>query len=245
MYVPIHLIYVKLKSVVKARHSYRYIALSYVWGEPQQLQLTGKTLPRLSTPRALDSTEADVPNTTRDAMVLSERLEESFLWVYSLCIDDENKPAQIAAMDRVYGNAVLTTIAAAGHNARAGLPGVQPGSISRSQHIETIQSLQLANRLSGKFDSIDCSAWNSRAWTNQERILSNRKLFISETQWNFMCRHTEIELCEDVYSQVCRRSKNSWQEGEKRSEIWSTNYAALDTAIPYGTVNTALYSRIV
>ncbi|KAF7197339.1 hypothetical protein HII31_01149 [Pseudocercospora fuligena] len=148
-------------------------------------------------------------------------------------------------MDKVYDFALLTIVAGHGDSAFSGLPGVRPGTRKVDQHMECVQGMRLANRLPTNQATIDKSVWNTRAWTYQERILAKRKLFITSRQVTFTCEHTEIELCEDVYSLPRRPSAGILREGEAYAEKWKVNYSSLDQAIPEGAVNTAVYATIV
>ena len=84
--------------------SQSYVALSYVWGPPC----------------------GDWPQTILDAVEVTKRLGEQYLWVDRLCINQSNlqeKQFLISKMDAIYEGAEFTIIAAAG-DARTGLPGV-------------------------------------------------------------------------------------------------------------------------
>jgi len=84
--------------------SERYVALSYVWGPPSR----------------------DWPQTILDAVEVTKRLKEQYLWVDRLCINQSNlqeKQFLISKMDAIYEGAEFTIVSAAG-DARTGLPGV-------------------------------------------------------------------------------------------------------------------------
>lgn len=57
------------------------------------------------------------------------------LWVDSLCIaeDAKTKHDQIASMDRIYENAILTVIATGGDNSSYGLSGVSRARLKKPQ----------------------------------------------------------------------------------------------------------------
>ena len=179
----------------------RYIALSYVWGSAKVLQTTKSNVAPLHGKNGLDKYLIDIPATIRDAIDLVAMIGESYLWVDSLCIvqdDSREKHNQIANMDAVYGNAILTINAAAGQDANAGLPGV--GHSSRK-----VEQLVLEYRPGRRLiaaqpiltDIADNSYWNTRAWTYQERFLSKRSLtFTDGGHIFFQCQR--VVWCEDV-----------------------------------------------
>lgn len=81
-----------------------YVALSYVWGTSLE----------------------DWPQTILDAVEVTKRLGEKYLWVDRLCINQSNleeKKFLISKMDAIYEGAEFTIVAAEG-DARSGLPGV-------------------------------------------------------------------------------------------------------------------------
>ncbi|KXT00870.1 hypothetical protein AC578_959 [Pseudocercospora eumusae] len=247
IFTPTYLIDVLDNCIVETDvEDYRYLALSYVWGGPQPLQLLLYNKQQLLSKNSL--LRCEVPATIADAIELVRRLGERYLWVDALCIvqdDLASKEPELRAMDKVYDFAVLTIVAGHGESAFSGIPGVRQGTRKAGQHVENVQGMLLANRLPTNQSTIDKSVWNTRAWTYQERILAKRKLFVSSCQATFICEHTEVELCEDVYSLPRRPSAVIWREGEARAEKWMVNYSSLDQAIPEGAVNTAVYATIV
>lgn len=201
---------VQRQCIVKAPRMCRYMALSYVWGGPQELQLTKKTQPELEGPNGLPMDDTRLPRTITDAMLLVSRLDERYLWVDSLCImqdDAENKHDQIALMDVIYQKSILTLVAVSGKNAGAGLPGVAAGSRNVLQQIEHIQGLDLVNSLITPSYSVDQSMWNARAWTYQEWKLSRRVLLLADEQISFKCDH--VSCWEDEIEPNFRSSETN------------------------------------
>lgn len=199
---------VQRQCIVKAPQKCRYMALSYVWGGPQELQLTKKSHIELERPNGLSMDDKRLPRTIADAMLLVSQLDERYLWVDSLCImqdNSENKHDQIALMGVIYEEAILTIVAVSGKNADAGLPGVRSGSRNVLQYIEHIQGLVLVNSLTTPSWCVDQSIWNTRAWTYQEGKLSRRVIFFADEQISFKCDH--VSCWEDEIEPEFRSSE--------------------------------------
>jgi Heterokaryon incompatibility protein (HET) len=186
---------VKDGMIVDAPPHCRYLALSYVWGKVHQdkyyLSLRKENLSELGHPGALFDRMKSLPDTIKDSISLCQKLDEKYLWVDALCIiqdSSEDKQAQIGKMDIIYRSALLTIVAAAGLDANAGLPGVEPSLPRKQLPSAKVASLDLlAIPTDGEAD-VNASAWNSRAWTFQERLLSTRLLRLTPTCVTFECQ---------------------------------------------------------
>jgi len=80
-----------------------------------------------------------LPQTIEDAIILTGKMQETFLWVDALCIvqdDTDAKHSSIQSMDKIYSKALVTIVCLHGTDADAGLPGVRPAS-RKPQNIET------------------------------------------------------------------------------------------------------------
>ncbi|OTA69367.1 hypothetical protein K449DRAFT_92144 [Hypoxylon sp. EC38] len=90
-------------------------------------------------------------------------------------------------MGRIYNNASLTIIAAAGLNPHYGLPGVS----KRRENIPPTSTI-LGWTINGYPDDpiqvIRNSVWMTRAWTYQEALLSRRRLIFTDEQVYFECQ---------------------------------------------------------
>lgn len=110
-----------------------YIALSYVWGtvwSTRGVRTTKRNKASLMRPRSLFNMESSLPLTISDAIALSRSLGIRYLWVDALCLvqnDAEDVRKGVEVMDSIYEMSWLTVVAACGHDANAGLPGVRPG----------------------------------------------------------------------------------------------------------------------
>lgn len=107
-----------------------------------------------------------LPQTVEDAITVTKHLQYQYLWVDEICISQQNaahRASQINQMDRIYGGADLTIVAAAGNNKNYGLPGVgsTPRAKTRVCHLDegVVFSVGPAPQ-----SSIKSSVWWSRGW---------------------------------------------------------------------------------
>ena len=175
---------------VTSGHKRKYVALSYVWGNVRLLQTMKANFASLQRDGALDEAQKEIPTVIRDAMKLSNTLGIRYLWVDCLCIvqdDSESKHLQLAQMDRIYREAVLTIAAIAGRDANSSLPGVHP----QGRPIVTSEAggLHLAIYQPPLMGDLDRSVYGTRGWTLQESILSRRVLFVCDYQYYFRCNY--------------------------------------------------------
>jgi hypothetical protein len=150
---PFRLIDVNQMCIVEAAQDCRYIALSYLWGSsPAQLfKTTSHNLRRLSRPQGLE--RSSLPRTIQDAIDFANVFGERYLWADSICLIHDQQ-FQYRDADRIYDRAALTIVAASGHDANAGLPGVRKGSRTFRQEIEEIKPglrLMVSHLVEGKF----------------------------------------------------------------------------------------------
>jgi hypothetical protein len=110
-------------------------------------------------------------------------------------------------MGAIYGHAVLTIAAGAGHHADHGLPGIV---ISRtpSQYKQVVSGLPFAT-MSPSYTSLENSnrlPWNTRGWTLQEKLLSKRILLFTDTQTYFKC--SESIWTEEIHMETPKLSNS-------------------------------------
>lgn len=108
------------QCIVQGKSDYRYTALSYVWGQIDTLALISKDGSILEGKGALDELRNEVAPVIQDAMSLTKQMEERYIWIDTLCIEQDNtksKNVQIAQMDVVYQQALVTLVALSGENA--------------------------------------------------------------------------------------------------------------------------------
>ncbi|PWY76100.1 HET-domain-containing protein [Aspergillus sclerotioniger CBS 115572] len=164
------LIDVDQDQIIDAPNPCEFMALSYVWGAVKEVDL----------PDWPSFNRAVLPATIKDVLVACNHLEQRYLWVDQLCIDQRDEKEKRARYDQtgcIYSNAVCTLVALAGEDSNYGLPGVtQPRlwSIVQQGNVAiTIPQLY-------PYQSIERSQWNTRGWTFQEGQLSQRLLYFAE-----------------------------------------------------------------
>ena len=166
-----------------------YVAMSYVWGSGSEVSENLNKLPET------------LPNTIKDAIIVTKRLGYRYLWVDRYCIDQKNeeeKADQCGKMDLIYQNAELTIIAAAGKDPTYGLPGVSLRK-RNAQHLTTCSKIGkhfLISTQSWLKGEVKETEWRTRAWTYQEALLSRRRLVFTEEQMYFECYG--MYCCESV-----------------------------------------------
>ena len=185
-----------------------YVALSYVWGDATQRQLTRANFRAMTEPGAL-SRLVSIPKTVWEAIECIKELGEDFLWVDRLCIIQDDpfaKPATIKQMHRIYMNAMFTIVAAAGIDCQHGLAGFRTdwNPTIQSRALEnvgpcTIRGIDLQLRESQDphpLTSLWGSRWSTRGWTFQEKVCSPRALIFLDSYLIVWCPQS-------IYSSDC------------------------------------------
>jgi hypothetical protein len=166
----LRLIDVQSRCIVEeASDLVKYVALSYVWGAVPNFRLTKANRRKLMTPSSLaGSVWPTLPETIKDAITLVRKLGCRYLWVDALCLlqndaDDLNQGVNV--MDLIYERAWFTIVAACGHDASAGLPGVREGSRAASENVVEIKPAVSLGIVSGLDSYFRRSVYDTRAWT--------------------------------------------------------------------------------
>ena len=200
--VNVRAIDVQTLCVVPLEDAVRYVTLSYVWGQVTTLKLQRNSLKTFEE-YGLRPLWDQIPKTIRDSIELVRKIGERYIWVDALCIVQDDKDemmSQIGEMGNIYRNSILTICVCCGEDASFGIPGIEPGTRNTRQIAEIVGEMPVCNTLSGSEDYGEAK-WDTRGWTLQEKVLSQRKLLISDTYAKWWCWHTSTS--ED---QNCRHS---------------------------------------
>ncbi|KAH7385536.1 heterokaryon incompatibility protein-domain-containing protein [Phaeosphaeria sp. MPI-PUGE-AT-0046c] len=177
---------IRTRKIVNAPKSCKYVALSYVWGTTRENGVADD----LSLPDP-------VPLTIEDAIKCVQALDLWYLWVDRYCIDQnasETKHLMIQGMDRIYSDATLTIIDAEGTDSSAGLAGVSQVSRKAPRWVN-VQG-QCLSIVPNVVRTVRSNHWNTRGWTYQEGLLSNRRLLFTNSQVYFQC--LRMHCCESL-----------------------------------------------
>ena len=168
-----------------------YTTLSYCWGGAQSSQLTTSNLYSY----LLSIPISNLPQTIRDAIIVTHRLDISHIWIDSLCIlqdDDEDKAIQIASMPQIYASSTLTVSTSRAVFAHEGFlqdrkPTNEPDFVFqlpyRLPSNGELGSIILSHSAPENSDNVLLS----RAWAFQEHLLSPRILDWSGSQMLWIC----------------------------------------------------------
>ncbi|KAL8881084.1 MAG: hypothetical protein Q9198_001640 [Flavoplaca austrocitrina] len=166
-----------------------YTTLSHCWGPPSKGPLT-TTLESL--PCRLDRINFnELPQTFKDAVNTTRRLGIPYLWIDSLCIiqdspDDWAKEA--SRMADVYAGALCTLAAVSSQDSRGGFFRIS----EKKMEFVFRYDLNLGDKRIRVFPC-EPNSWSisgplmSRAWTLQERKLSNRILYFKRGDLLWEC----------------------------------------------------------
>ncbi|SCN64718.1 related to tol protein [Fusarium fujikuroi] len=140
----------------------KFAALSYVWGE------------RTSTTESYPSMTS-LPQTIEDAITVTAEKRE-----------------QIQMMHKIYRQADLTIITAAGDSSCYGLPGISTPRARAPSVDLCVRNHHLVSTGRSAKEAIRGTAWASRAWTYQEGLVSRRKLIFTDEQVYLHCMEREF-----------------------------------------------------
>lgn len=195
---------IRLRDQVQLDHSEPYLTLSHCWGKAHTLKLEKRSLVAFSK----DIPFTSLPNTFRDAVIITQRLGYKYLWIDSLCIVQDSSSdwsAQAALMADIFSNADLTIAALRAQNSDVGCFAHRSPLARRPLRIATGQD----NHIYAWPKRADALEWGcgpgsvdpslsplcQRAWVVQERALSTRILYYGSTMLFWEC--TECCASED------------------------------------------------
>jgi hypothetical protein len=164
-----------------------YAALSYCWGGPQPVLLTTKNSSQMLEDIPYDS----LPETIKDAIIVTRGLELRFLWIDALCIiqegDETDKIREIGCMGQLYKNATVTIFAASAKSVSEGFLHSRFKPASFSLPITCPDGSQGTAQLMLGDTHSSMYPLNTRGWTLQETLLSSRKLVYGEKEQIWDC----------------------------------------------------------
>jgi hypothetical protein len=171
-----------------------WLAMSHCWGLEQNFTTTSSTLDLFSQSIPM----ADLPETFKDAILITRRLGYQYVWVDSLCIvqdSQEDWEAESQNMAIIYQNATATISADAANGDRQ---GIFKGVKSRRDKFKllALPYHSLKRGLRGKmFVSVrqgrhdfKTMPLQTRAWVLQEKALSVRSLRYQHTGLFWHCQ---------------------------------------------------------
>ncbi|KAK5081064.1 hypothetical protein LTR70_009326 [Exophiala xenobiotica] len=204
----------------------QYAVSSYVWGTSSTLRLDKATQSKFKGGIAFD----ELPQTIREAVLVTDALRIRHLWIDSLCIlqdSDTDKSYEIPRMNDYYRNAFVVISASGAKDVHSGFTFYQETShdvYTKLQHPDhQRQSLTgpVPLRIPGHFPGYSTSLLvdtmpmlynynrepiNKRAWTLQESVLPRRLLTFPMTGGLSMnCLEGEVlagEIVSDPYHEV-------------------------------------------
>ena len=182
-----------------------HIALSYLWGENclerdwdddgEAIRL-GELVQRIYERKSLP---VDLPQTIEDAICVTQRISQRYLWVDLLCINQtepDSRNNSISKMDAIFSHASLTICVLQGQSMFSGIPGVSQTHQGRHQILVETESMRyMASSLTDLGDVIYTCDWSQRGWTFQEGVLSGRRLCF-DTAGVFL--HCKEEILHDI-----------------------------------------------
>ncbi|KAI1192544.1 HET-domain-containing protein [Nemania serpens] len=171
----------------------RYAALSYCWGGEQDVRTTQHTFSRHRTRIDFQG----LPQTIKDAVIVTEKLGIEYLWVDALCIiqdDEEDRAREIDLMGHVYEKAEITIMASRAEAVQSGfLQNLLPYGHEKPDWVFKLHYRHLSGQISPlviaptRFrTSVD--HLSTRAWAFQERLFSYRILEYSSTCVHWSCQ---------------------------------------------------------
>ena len=177
-------------TIIPADRSHTpYVTLSYCWGMQQRSETTASNV--VARMQGLD--ESKVPQTIRDAFVITRQLGYRYIWVDALCIvqnSPEDKLKELRRMTSIYEHAALTIFAASAHHADEGilrqysaLPSAAGVPFWITDGGATSVEFQAIAELKQRQDEPGFR----RAWTCQEQMLSERVLTYTSSGVEYRC----------------------------------------------------------
>ncbi|KAI2471035.1 HET-domain-containing protein [Annulohypoxylon bovei var. microspora] len=198
------------------RHPFRYAAISYCWGSPEQAKLQLKTERSSLLSRLSSIEEHKMTRVLRDAVETCRALSIPYLWINTLCIiqdDPQDWEQESTSMGKIYTNAYLTICALSSDSCNESFLTRKPSQIEIPFFSKVKPEIHGSYNLRVKLPPIyadstgedhSSSKWEKRAWTFQEEATSVRIMAFGSSYVHFITpwkRQTQGEQAvDDLYS---------------------------------------------
>ncbi|OTA93785.1 hypothetical protein M434DRAFT_395319 [Hypoxylon sp. CO27-5] len=187
------------RSRITKTQSFKYAALSYCWGSPEQAKSQLKT-ERASLPTRLSSIEAhEMTRVLQDAIQTCRALSIPYLWIDALCIiqdDLKDWERESELLGDTFYNAHVTICAMSSESCNEGFLDRQlaqveiPFQSNLRPEIRGSYNLRPWGRPSFRYNDIDAdfnnSKWVNRGWVFQEMFMSRRRLAFGKSKVHFL-----------------------------------------------------------
>jgi hypothetical protein len=187
-----------------------FVALSYCWGRNSALHQRYITTSESINARKSRIPFDTLPNTIRDAILITRCLGYDYVWIDAICIIQDSREdwkMEAAKMGALYSKAIVTIAADLGADSDTGcfndrstpqdLKYMDPVWIPGTLHDGKTSSIFIQQwphtwslPHSPLYESIKKGSTGERAWILQERLLSPRILHYTEEQLVWECRRT-------------------------------------------------------
>lgn len=180
--------HIHLTETPTSDQSIRYCALTHCWGGALDiLKLEHHNYHQLHHRIILQ----DLPKTFQDAAKITRGVGVAHLWVDSLCIiqdSQEDWDKEASKMGVIYEQATLTIVASNARNAHEGCFTVFNPLISKNCRLAANenQTIWVGGKSVNPLNTIPHVY--SRAWVQQERLLSHRKIFFENASIRWHCK---------------------------------------------------------
>jgi hypothetical protein len=167
----------------------RYIALSHRWGDPQKHPPFSTTRSNIFEFRKSIVFEW-LPKTFQDAVRVTRELGVSFLWIDSLCIvqdDEDDWDDQSKLMADVFTFAYCTIAASCARGSSDGFLKSRSSRNIVAVPTKSGETYYVCQAIDNFCRDVEEGRLNHRGWVLQERALSHRTIYFTETQIYWEC----------------------------------------------------------
>jgi len=170
-----------------------YVALSHCWGEQSdEDKKVNCALKSNLKALYLDLRFDRLGQTFKDAITVTRRLGQRYLWIDSLCIvqdDEDDWTREAACMEDVFSSAYCVIAATAAKDTRAGFLKPWPEQTSRFVAVPTPSGalLYFCDSVDDFSTDVEGATLSRRGWVLQERALARRTIHFSTRQTYWEC----------------------------------------------------------
>jgi hypothetical protein len=171
------------------RPSMRYLALSHRWGDPKLHKTYCTYRSNLEELKAkIDFTK--LPKTFQDAVTVTRKLGVRYLWIDSLCIiqeDERDWDTERKRMEDVFSSAYCTIAASSASGTDDGFlkPRTPRKCVTLQRPSES--AFHVCEYIDNFRSDVELGELNRRGWVFQERALSRRSVYFTNSQMYWEC----------------------------------------------------------